>query len=135
MTKKTHVASSCLLTTVLVVYTPLSIIPSAIGGFIGAVLPDYDFFVGKHRGFSHSIICALIVGIIGCLFNVNFGVALGFSYLLHIVLDSFTKMGVPILKPFNDNYYGFKLIKSGGSEDLFICIVIIFILTEWIVKI
>lgn len=135
MTRKTHVASSCLLAYGLIIYTSLAIIPIITGGFIGAILPDYDFIIGKHRGFSHSIACAFIVGAIGYLFNANFGIALGLGYLLHIFMDSFTLRGVPLFKPLNNSYYGFKLIKSGGSEDLFICVVIIFILSELILKI
>ena len=132
MMKKTHVASSCLLVSTLIIYTPLTIVPSAIGGFIGAVLPDYDFLIGKHRGFSHSIICAFIVGIIGCLFNINFGIVLEVSYLLHILLDSFTLRGVPAFMPFDNKYYGLRCIKTGDKVDLFLCIVFIFILSQYI---
>ena len=51
------------------------------------------------------------------------------SYFLHLIADSFTKMGVPFLYPFVKRNYGPKIIRTGGAEDMFVCILAIFIIS------
>ena len=54
------------------------------------------------------------------------------AYALHIIADSFTKMGVPFLYPFIEKKYGLKLIYASGAEDLFVLLVAIYIISEMI---
>lgn len=134
MTKKTHMASGIALTTALIIYTPVLVLPS-ICGLIGSTIPDWDGVIGlKHRGISHSLITPVILGTLACMISPSFGIVFACNYLLHLVLDSLTLKGIPLLAPFNWNYMGLKLIRSGGSEDLFICILIIYALSEVFVK-
>lgn len=131
MTKKTHIAVG-----IAAILPLFSIYPKcAFIGIIGATLPDIDIRLGiEHRTITHSFIALFLSTMIVMLCNFNIGLVFGLSYLTHLLLDSFTKMGVPFLYPFNKEYYGLKLIKTGGSEDLFICLLaIFFICTEYII--
>lgn len=128
MTKKTHMASSVLMTGALIIYTPAAVLPSIAGGFLGATMPDMDYL--NHRGFSHSILCAVIWGMLAWAISPSFGFVLCSNYLLHILLDSFTKMGVPILDPFDKNYYGAKIIKTGDEYDNFLCLFLVFVISS-----
>ena len=62
------------------------------------------------------------------LFEFGIGLAFAINYFMHLLLDSFTKTGVPFFYPFNKKYYGFKLIKTGGIEDLCICLLAIMLI-------
>lgn len=119
MTKKTHLAVGIASTLPL-----LSIYPKyAFVGIIGAIVADWDLLLGiKHRTVTHSLLALLSTTIVIALFNFSIGIVFGFNYLIHLLLDSCTKMGVPFLYPFMKKCYGLKLIKTGGVEDLFICL-------------
>lgn len=133
MTRKTHLAGGALVTGFIILNANAILFPSLMGWFLGSTSPDYDFLIGKHRGFSHSLFCSLILATIGYIINPTFGVVFGFNYLFHLALDSFTKMGVPIFAPFDKNYYGARLIKTGDGIDFFLCIVFIFIVSTFVV--
>ncbi len=93
---------------------PLVFIPSSIMGGLGGYFPDFDLRF-RHRKLLHNIfvmiLTSLIVyvsiryvvieyyGVIGE--GVILRITLGFlgGYLLHLLLDSLTKMGVYILYP------------------------------------
>ena len=123
MTKKTHVAVGIAATLPIIVsYSPIAAI-----GLLAAIVPDWDMRLGiKHRTITHSLIALLISTIVIILCNFSIGLVWFISYTSHLILDSFTKMGVPLFYLSNKNYYGLKLIKTGGSEDLFICLLTIF---------
>jgi len=125
MTKKTHICVGIALTLPL-----LSIVPEyAIVGIIGATLADYDLILGiKHRTITHSLLTLILATITVMLFNFNIGLVFGYNYSIHLILDSFTKMGVPFLYPFKKKYYGLKLIRTGGVEDMFICLLAILLI-------
>ncbi|MFL0198287.1 metal-dependent hydrolase [Clostridium sp. WILCCON 0269] len=122
MTKKTHVAVGVAVTLQIITLNPIASI-----GVLGAIAPDWDMMLGiKHRTTTHSLIALFISTIIITLLNTKIGLVWGLNYSIHLFLDSFTKMGVPFLYPFKNNYYGLKLIRTGQSEDLFICLLAIF---------
>jgi len=125
MTKKTHIAVGIVATLPL-----LNIYPKyAFIGIIGAIVADWDLLLGiKHRTITHSLIALCLATIVIALCNFNIGIVFGLNYLLHLLLDSLTKMGVPFFYPFRKKYYGFKLIKTGGVEDLFICLMAILLI-------
>lgn len=134
MMKKTHMAIGILATSCLITYTDLPRVP-LICGIIGATMADLDFILGiPHRTWTHSLIGMLIVVTVCSLIDIVFGFSLYINYSTHIAADSMTKMGVPLFYPFNKKYYGFKLFKTGKSEDMFICLVVIFILSEMFIK-
>lgn len=123
MTKKTHIAVGVAATLpIITIHTPILFV-----GVLGAIVPDWDMLLGiKHRTTTHSLIALLTSTIVIMLCNFRVGLIWLISYISHLILDSFTKMGVPLFYPFNKKYYGFKLVKTGGSEDLFICLLTIF---------
>jgi inner membrane protein len=98
-----------------------------LAGVIASVLPDADVIglklgvsyghVMGHRGFSHSITFALIIGLFGMLFsrklNANRSAAfslLFLSALSHGVLDALTAggLGVAFFSPFSDERFFFS---------------------------
>lgn len=124
MTKKTHiaVAVAAILPIIIANYSPITFI-----GLLGATAPDWDMLFGiEHRTITHSFIALLTSSLIVYIFSYNAGLIWLIAYISHLILDSFTKMGVPLLYPFKKKYYGLKLIKTGSSEDLFICLLAIF---------
>ena len=102
-------------------------IPLLAGAFL-ANAPDFDFalvFVLRsrawHRGFSHSIIFALIVGLTFVLFlgrrHIREAIAYGAAFASHAVLDYVTTKeggGVELLWPFSTVRLGFGWV--GLSE-------------------
>lgn len=130
MMKKTHVAIAVAAAIPVINY--LNIPYVSLVGIIGATAPDWDLLLSgiKHRTITHSLLMLFASSLFISLFNINIGLIWFLSYLLHLIADSFTKMGVPFLYPFIKERYGFKLIKSGGAEDMFICLVSIFLISQ-----
>lgn len=125
MTRKTHIAVGIVATLPLIKIFPAYILV----GIIGSTMPDYDFKLGiKHRTITHSLLVLFLAASIIMLFNFGIGLSFGINYLIHLILDSFTKTGVPFFYPFNKKYYGLKLVKTGGVEDLFLCLLAIFLI-------
>lgn len=133
MMKKTHMATGVLVTTCLLSYTSLTPL-YVVTGAIGSIAPDWDFVFG-HRKITHSLLGVCIAFGLCYFINPVFAVVFTLNCLIHIVMDSFTKMGVPLFYPYNKEYYGVKEIYSSKSEDMFLCIIIIYLLTEMIAKI
>ena len=73
-----------------------------LGCYIGTMLLDIDHNKSKlgrffwlttsrvHRKFTHSIVFCVIIGILGGLFRLWFGIGVAFGSLLHLVGDSYT---------------------------------------------
>jgi membrane-bound metal-dependent hydrolase YbcI (DUF457 family) len=84
-----------------------------------SILPDLDYFLGTswHRGFTHSLIFAAIVGVI-CLAATGAArikMAIGYAGALfsHALLDyatTKTMPGVELLWPFSTRRYGLGLV-------------------------
>lgn len=101
------------------------------GSIIGSVAPDWDLYLGiKHRTITHSLLFLAISTIGIGLFSINMAIMWFIAYALHLLADSFTKMGVPFLYPFKKKRYGAKLIYASGAEDLFILLVAIYLISE-----
>ena len=80
---------------------------------IGALLPDIDSpeskvgrhfkFIGrifKHRGVFHSIITAVIIGVLVWYFiSQPYATAIFMGYASHLFMDGFTKQGINFLHP------------------------------------
>lgn len=135
MTKKTHLAAGVLATAGAISLCGVHPNPY-IFGIVGSIVPDWDRYLGmKHRGVSHSFVFAVGLGIMISMINMSFGIAFMFNYCLHIALDSFTLMGVPAGKPFFNDYYGAKLIKSCGAEDMFLLLVLLLLISKLLIRI
>lgn len=81
--------------------------------------------VSRHRGFTHSILGALlyinIVKSIGDSYGYE-DIYIGFvgGYLSHLISDFFTKGGIEIFYPFSENFSFPISIKTGGVMENFI---------------
>lgn len=129
MMKKTHTTIAIAAAIPTIAY--LNIPPISILGIIGAMAPDWDFLLGlKHRTVTHSLLLLFISSFLISIYDVNLSLIWFISYFLHLIADSFTKMGVPFLYPFVKKNYGFKLIRTGGAEDIFIFILALFLISQ-----
>jgi membrane-bound metal-dependent hydrolase YbcI (DUF457 family) len=58
----------------------------------------------RHRGAMHSIFSAIVFTSFGILIDYNFGLGIGFGYLLHLLGDLTTPMRLPyLLYPYKKN--------------------------------
>lgn len=130
MTKKTHMMVGAAAT------IPIFLIsknPYLLIGLIGSTIPDIDLRIGiKHRTITHGFIALISSTLAISLFNIYVALIWGLNYSIHLILDSFTKTGVPLFYPYNKKYYGMKLICTGQSEDLFICLIAMFIIASYL---
>lgn len=128
MTKKTHVCVSIAATLPIILAFKN---PYLIFGLLGSTIPDIDLKLGiKHRTITHSILALLMSSLVLAILDMPTGLIWGLNYSIHLLLDSFTKTGVPLFYPYIKNYYGLKLIRTGEAEDLFICLVAILIIVS-----
>lgn len=120
--KRTHVALGLAATIPIILKEPVSAI-----GILGSVVPDLDFYLGlKHRTITHSILFLTISTAAISIFNIPVALVWFINYFLHLLADSFTKMGTPYFYPWSQKYYGLKKIKTRGGEDYFIQLIAIF---------
>ena len=126
MMTKTHMAVGVLTSIYLLTATNLPAIPIMLGT-IGSIAPDFDFAFG-HRKITHSLLGVCIAFILTWSISHIFAVSFSLNCLIHIALDSWTKMGVPLFYPYK-KYYGLKEIKTGDANDNFLCLIIIFLIT------
>lgn len=124
-------------------------LPTIIGGAIGGLLPDTDLPTSKlgrkiypiswlinkmfgHRGFTHSILCAILVSVMFYLPVIYYPDILGITYrqivigisagyISHLLLDMSTTSGVPLLHPFTKKSYRISKLKT-GKHDLFVSV-------------
>lgn len=132
MMKRTHIAIGVAAGITIINYFNLPFI-GIVSCYFGSVAPDWDFRLGiKHRTWTHSLLLLAVSTYLIYLFNLNSALLWFSAYLLHLIADSLTKTGVPFLYPFIKNNYGFKLFTTGKSEDLFILLIFIWIISELI---
>lgn len=130
MTRKTHIAVGLAVTLPL-----LNIFPQiAIIGMVASIFPDINlaFLKIKRRTITHSVLAFFACTIFVMAINISVGILFGVNYLIHMVLDSFTNMGIPLFYPFVKRRYGPRLILTGSIVELYICLLCIFsISTAW----
>lgn len=123
-----------------------------VGGAIGGLIPDIDHPSSKvgrkvpllskvvnsvfgHRGFTHTLLAALIFtyllfllvvlfpdGLRGYLLPFFMGLSVG--YLSHLLLDMLTVQGIPLLFPFTSKNIRVARLRS-GRDDLLVIILMI----------
>lgn len=100
--------------------------PVLAASIVGSVFPDIDIRIPglPHRSLTHWF--APYAGLLIFAYLTGRSPLLFFSAgcLLHILLDSFSMMGVPILNPFGERK-GFGLMRVGGPADLVISLLFI----------
>ena len=109
--------------------------PFLVAGAVCAVMPDFDIvapggidFLGGHRGFTHSLTFAGLVGLASALIvgrrvewrdaRIRLFLFIAVTTATHGVLDSLTSVsrGVQLLSPFSLHQYRVPLLRSGGEE-------------------
>lgn len=126
MTRRTHIAVGIAATLPLMSCMPFY----ALIGCIGATLPDIDIKLGiKHRTLTHSLMTLLSSTMLILMLNKYIALVFFINFTTHLILDSFTKMGVSLFYPFNKKYYGLKLIRTGRSEDLLLLLLTIYFMS------
>jgi inner membrane protein len=130
MIKKTHIALGVVSILPLIGHVNLLYIPF---GLIGAIFPDFDYMVGlKHRGITHTFLFLIVSTVAMLIISPQLALIWCISYFTHLAGDSITKTGIPALYPASKKYYGLKLIKTKGAEDLFILLLCLYIISEFI---
>jgi len=112
-----------------------SIFPVAICPVIGAVFPDIDMRIPglEHRTITHWPVLYITGLILACLAGYLWLSLFCIGCLLHIFLDSFSLMGVPILTPFRRRK-GFRIMRVGSQAEL-LCsaIMLVGIFCVWLI--
>lgn len=100
-------------------------------GLIAATLPDIDLKLKiKHRTITHSIITCLVLGLPLCILHLGLGSVFIFNYLIHLILDTCTTMGVPWLYPISKNRFSLKICRTGGTLDYSLLICSVYAIVE-----
>ncbi|RKL66409.1 hypothetical protein CR203_16085 [Salipaludibacillus neizhouensis] len=137
----THITTSLSAAVLLTTYSPLNIpVESTVtvtGLLLGAVLPDIDEtrswlgrrvpvlsgiikFLFGHRGLTHSGLVLALMGFLLVNTESQFLVGLSAGVILHIIEDSFSRGGIPLLYPFTSKRTGIPLYRTGGLNELLI---------------
>lgn len=114
MTGKTHKIVGVACTLPLLHYTGLI----GIFGIIGSTFADIDLRLGiKHRTITHNLLFCFAAS--GIVFYINRAAGFIFfiNYLVHLILDSMTVMGIAWFYPFSKKYYSMRLCKCGSEFD------------------
>lgn len=111
----------------------------------GAMLPDIDhrhaplrkrlglpgdvlLFWLPHRGLTHSLLVLAIVTGLAVFFWQAFGLAIAAGYASHLLADMTTQRGLPILYPWQANFYvlprGFRVTTGKLSEGLALILIL-----------
>ena len=117
MTTKTHMSVGVAVAMAIIMTSSYNIVYVIIA-CMGAIAPDFDIKLGiKHRTWTHSI---LLLGLTTWLFStINLEIAIfwAIGYATHLIIDSFTKRGVPFFYPIIKKKIGFKLCTTGKTAD------------------
>lgn len=141
MMKPTHILSGAILAQGYLAYLGLPMdpayiahpkalaisLPSAAACLLGATFPDIDMKlkIFGHRTVTHWFPPYLLVALFGWFFMTPCLVLFCAAALLHIFLDAFTKMGVPMLTPFGSRR-GFRLFATGGAAEMLVIVALLF---------
>lgn len=127
MMKRTHMFAGAAVTLPFINTSNILFFPIVV---IGSFAADWDYKIGlKHRGITHTFIALLVTTSLFSIYNLRLGLLWALNYGMHLLLDSATVTGVPLLYPFKKKYYGFKLFKTRSSEDMFICLICIYLMS------
>jgi inner membrane protein len=126
MMKRTHLLVGITATIPFINWSNAFIAPVAI---LGALFPDWDHIIGsKQRNIAHSAAALIMTSVPFAVLDLQLGLLWALNYSTHLILDSFTIMGVPLLYPFSNKYYGLKLLKTRGTEDMLIVLMFLYII-------
>ena len=117
---------------------PFALAALVVGGILAGTLGALSWLVRRvvsHRGFTHTIVCAAIIGALGVWAGERLlgswvpGVALAVGYLSHLVTDAMTYRGVDMLWPMPLTIHvlppGLRFSNGGVRETLAVCTVVV----------
>lgn len=137
----THITTSLSAAVLLTTYSPFDIpVESTVtvtGLLLGSILPDIDetrSWLGRrvpvlssiikalfgHRGLTHSGLVLALMGFLLANTENQFLLGLSLGVILHILEDSFSRGGIPLLYPFTTKRTGIPLYRTGGLIELLI---------------
>jgi membrane-bound metal-dependent hydrolase YbcI (DUF457 family) len=117
---------------------PFALAAILVGAILAGALGALSWLVRRvvsHRGFTHTIICAALIGALGVWAGERLlgswvpGAALAIGYLSHLVTDAMTYRGVDMLWPVPLTIHvlppGLRFGNGGVRESLAVCAVVI----------
>lgn len=128
MKKQSHIALGAVIVLPLLLTKSIDLV-TGIVGILASIAPDWDIRLHiPHRTITHSLLAlAVSTGVVFLLDPLS-AMLWGYCYSLHLITDSFTKMGVPFLYPFCKNYYGFRWFREGTFTDTIIMFIVLGVL-------
>jgi len=98
-----------------------------LSGFIGKIVS----FFAKHRGIFHSFLLPFVVcGILSWLWSFPYALAFFSGYLIHLLADALTPMGIPILYPFSEWKLRGPIRVGTWMEWLLLALLVVLIIKE-----
>jgi membrane-bound metal-dependent hydrolase YbcI (DUF457 family) len=117
---------------------PFALAAIVTGGIIAGLLGTLSWLVRRvvsHRGFTHTFICAALIGLLSLWAGERLigswvpGAALVVGYLSHLVTDAMTYRGVDMLWPVPVTIHvlppGLRFGNGGVRESLAVCAVVV----------
>lgn len=133
MRSYTHIAGALVLLLIFGYIFDLNhIVVGLMFAALASVFPDIiDNLIRDHRGYGHSIIW-IILSVPILFFNFTIGSAIIIGLVSHILLDSITTHGVPILYPIRKTNFivlrSNRRIKAGTNQDKAVFLALVFII-------
>jgi inner membrane protein len=149
MKYKTHIATSVTLAAgVSKIFSIPFTVGYLVGVTLGSLLPDIDepnSYIGRrsfgiahlinrkfgHRGFTHSLLCWLIVTVYCLILPSLFTIGISFGYLFHIIGDLFSVQGVPLFSPIRETRQklpSFITYRTSSVAELYILISLLLVM-------
>lgn len=84
---------------------------------LGSLIPDIDIDTSKlgrynlfapmmkHRGKMHTVLTLAPITIVLLFIDTNFALGFAFGYIMHLIFDTLTPMGIMWLYPYKKEYY------------------------------
>ena len=74
----------------------------------------------SHRGFTHSLIPVIALGVFNSMFKLDILLGLLIGYISHLFMDMLTKDGIPLFLPLSLKKFNLLRIKTGGKLEGFV---------------
>jgi membrane-bound metal-dependent hydrolase YbcI (DUF457 family) len=126
MMKRTHLLMGLAVTLPFVNWNNATLVPISV---VVSFAPDIEHVIGtKERGIMHSMFWLILMTTILLFINYELGFLCFLSYGSHLLLDSFTLKGIPLMYPITKRPFGIRLIKARGSEDMFMALMFLYLI-------
>lgn len=96
-------------------------------GIITTTILSIIYSNAKHRSIAHSFFGMFLLMISVSLISFTGMLWFTLGYVIHLILDSLTVKGVPLLYPFEKKRFGFKVCSAKGATDKLLRIASIYI--------